>query len=210
MSISYVIEGFFLGLGLLVALGPKDTFVIRNSLAGKNFLLLVAICALSDALLIFLGVFGLGYVITSNKLFMTVTMVASIAYLVYFGVESSLSIFRKANYTINTKDSRHEHSQVKIIKGALFHSLLTPYAWLDTVLVIGSLSASKIGEDKYAFAGGAILASFSWFIFLTLGTSLVAPIFNSRRTWQLIDFIVATSMFILSAKLMQDYPWHYS
>jgi L-lysine exporter family protein LysE/ArgO len=201
-------EGFILGAALLVALGPKDTFVIRNSVQGDNALLLVLICSLSDLLLISLGVLGLGAVITHHRWLMMLTMTVSIIYLVFYGGQAAFAAFRGIT-PVGAGDvtSAPALPRGQVIRGALFHSLLTPFAWLDTVLVIGSISATKIGLAKYAFAGGAVTASFLWFVFLTLGSRIAAPLFRVKRVWVALDVIVATSMFLLAAKLLADYPW---
>jgi L-lysine exporter family protein LysE/ArgO len=207
MLIVEIIQGMLLGLGLLVALGPKDAFVIKNSIAKNNALLLILICTLSDVFLISVGMVGLGHLITSNPWFMTIAMLTSIAYLLYFGVKAFIS-FCTGSSQEKIPDHAIEISRSRIVKGALFHSLLTPYAWLDTVLIIGSIGATKIGMAQFGFAAGAMMASLCWFIFLTIGSQLAAPIFKNRRTWQALDMLVALSMFVLSIKLIQDYPWH--
>jgi L-lysine exporter family protein LysE/ArgO len=202
------IEGMLLGMGLLIALGPKDVFVIRNTMHGRNALELIAICSLADVLLISLGVLGLGAALTSHQWLMTLTMVFSIAYLAYFGVKALLAIQGSADSAPFDKVSAPSAgTNRQVIKAALFHSLLTPYAWLDTVLVIGSLSALKSGPAKLGFAAGAMTASFTWFVFLVIGSRMAAPAFRHRRAWQLLDLIVAASMLTLATKLAADYPW---
>ena len=208
-------EGFLLGLGLLVALGPKDTFVIKNSLGGQNALMLVAICTLSDVLLICLGVAGLGAVVSAHQWLMVSAMVLSIAYLVYFGVQALRSVYAGQVQPAGVDgviglQGTPAVPRAQVVRGALFHSLLTPYAWLDTVLVIGAISATKMGLAKFSFAGGAMLASLLWFVFLTTGSRFAAPMFRSRRAWQGLDLLVAVSMLVLAAKLLGDYPWRSS
>ena len=202
-----LIEGFVLGAGLLIALGPKDTFVIKNSFDGNNAFLLVLICALSDAVLITLGVLGLGAIITANRWVMVLTMTVSIIYLLYFGFRALHSAYL-GQTSVNGEAVVHTAvPRAEVIKGAIFHSLLSPFAWLDTVLVIGSISAIKVGADKLFFAGGAVLASFLWFITLTVGCRLAAPMFLNPRVWQGLDGLVFISMFLLAGKLLADYPW---
>ncbi|MDQ0012154.1 L-lysine exporter family protein LysE/ArgO [Variovorax boronicumulans] len=206
-TISFL-EGLLLGAGLLVALGPKDTFVIKNSLQGYSAITLVAICALSDVLLITLGVAGLGLLVASTRWAMVSAMVFSIGYLLYFSFQALRSAFASsASFAVAGTLPEKTKPAFGVVRMALFHSLLTPYAWLDTVLVIGSVSATKEGEAKIAFAAGAMLASFIWFIFLTAGARLAAPLFRARRAWQVLDLVVAVSMMALAAKLLSDYPW---
>ena len=202
------IEGMLLGMGLLVALGPKDVFVIRSTMHGHNALELIAICSLADVLLISLGVLGLGAVLTSHQWLMTLTMVFSVAYLAYFGVKALLSAHNGADSVpVANVSAPSSGANGQVIKTALFHSLLTPYAWLDTVLVIGSMSALKLAPAKFGFAAGAMTASLAWFVFLAMGSRVAAPVFRHRRSWQLLDLIVAVSMLSLAIKLAADYPW---
>jgi len=201
-------EGLALGLSLLVAIGPKDTFVIRNSLRGNNALLLVLICALSDVALIAFGVLGLGALVTANRWLMVLTMSGSVLYLIYFGVAALRSAKRGPDFGELSRSGVVGAQRSVVVKGALFHSLLTPLAWLDTVLVIGSISATKLGQAKFEFAGGAVAASFLWFIFLTASSRVAAPLFASKRMWQLLDIVAAASMFLLTSKLIADYPWN--
>jgi L-lysine exporter family protein LysE/ArgO len=201
-------EGFTLGIGLLIALGPKDTFVIKNSLGGQHALILVLICALSDVLLIVLGVLGLGTLISTSHGVMVIAMMLSIAYLLYYGVMAlRAAIVGMQSLELHGLDAEHAMPRRRVITEALFHSLLTPYAWLDTVLVIGAISSTKAGLGKWWFASGAILASFLWFMFLTRGARVAAPLFRSRRAWRMLDAIVAVSMLALAIKLLGDYPW---
>lgn len=203
-----LMEGFLLGSGLLLALGPKDTFVIKSSLQGHNLLMLVLICALSDVALIILGTVGLGAMVAANHWLMVGAMVFSIAYLLYFSVQALRSACARTERLLAADPLLHEvKTQSQVVKTAFFHSLLTPYAWLDTVLVIGAVSATKVGDAKLAFASGAMIASFLWFAFLTLGSRLAAPVFRSRRAWQCLDIVVAVSMIVLVAKLASDCPW---
>ncbi|MEZ2298262.1 LysE/ArgO family amino acid transporter [Variovorax sp. RCC_210] len=205
------LEGLLLGAGLLIAIGPKDAFVIRSSIRGSSVLMLVAICALSDALLIAVGVAGLGVLVASSRWAMVSAMVFSIGYLIYFGLQALAAAFRPVTAFDGAAASgdtvQGAGAGASVVRMALFHSLLTPYAWLDTVLVIGAVSATKAGEAKLAFAAGAMSASFIWFVFLTVGSRLAASLLRARRAWQLLDLAVALSMMVLAAKLLSDYPW---
>jgi L-lysine exporter family protein LysE/ArgO len=201
-------EGLLLGAGLLIALGPKDTFVIKNSLQGYSATKLIAICAFSDVLLIALGVAGLGLVVAANRWAMVSAMVFSIGYLMYFSFQALQSVLESsASPAADCKALLEPTATSRVAGMALFHSLATPYAWLDTVLVIGSVSATKAGDAKFAFAAGAMIASFIWFTFLSFGARLAAPLFRDRRAWQALDLVVAFSMMALAMKLVSDYPW---
>ncbi|WP_320200731.1 LysE/ArgO family amino acid transporter (plasmid) [Agrobacterium sp. rho-13.3] len=204
MSIPFI-EGLGLALGLLIALGPKDTYVIKNSIRAGNALALVLICSISDILLILLGVWGLGALITENPLLLLVTMTGSIAYLVFFGCQALMGAIKGVE--IVAEQPHFNAARSAVIKGALFHSLLTPYAWLDTVFVIGTISTTKEGIVKAAFAGGAMSASFFWFSFLTIGSRLAAPLFRNKQMWRGLDAIVAVSMFLLATKLAAGILW---
>jgi L-lysine exporter family protein LysE/ArgO len=142
---------------------------------------------------------------------MVVAMVLSIAYLVYYGAMAlRAAIAGKQNIELQGLDAGQAVPRSRIFTEALVHSLLTPYAWLDTVLVIGAISSTKAGVGKWWFASGAIVASFLWFVFLTRGARVAAPLFRSRWAWRMLDVIVAASMLALAVKLLGDYPWQSS
>ncbi|WDD96008.1 LysE family transporter [Burkholderia sp. FERM BP-3421] len=201
-------EGFLLGLGLLIALGPKDTFTIRNSLDGRHAPMLMAIGAAVDALLITLGVIGLGAAFAGGHRLHVTGMMLTSGYLLYF----SFHAFRSAyvGFEDGLDELAHEtalDSRWQVVKQALSHALLTPYAWFDTVLVVGAFSTIHAGVAKVLFAGGAMAASVVWFGLLTLGAKVTAPLLRSRGTWRKLDGAVGVAMLLLMLRLLAAYPW---
>ena len=57
-GLSALATGFLLGLSLILAIGPQNAFVLRQGLLNQHVLPVVLFCALSDALLIGLGIAG--------------------------------------------------------------------------------------------------------------------------------------------------------
>jgi L-lysine exporter family protein LysE/ArgO len=202
------VEGFLLGLGLLIALGPKDTFTIRNSLDGRHALVLLTIGTAVDALLIGLGVAGLGAAFAGDHRLRVIGMMLTSGYLLYF----SFHAFRSAyvGFEDGLDELAHEtalDSRWETVKQALAHALLAPYAWLDTVLVIGAFSTIHAGWSKLTFAGGAMLASLVWFGVLTLGVRFTASWLRNRWTWRKLDALVGIVMLGLMLRLLAAYPW---
>ena len=54
------IEGFALSMGLILAIGPQNIFVLRQGLLRSHVFAVCLVCSLADALLITVGVLGLG------------------------------------------------------------------------------------------------------------------------------------------------------
>jgi L-lysine exporter family protein LysE/ArgO len=201
-------EGFLLGLGLLIALGPKDTFTIRNSLDGRHARVLLMIGVAVDALLITLGVAGLSAVFAGDHRLRVIGMMLTSGYLLYF----SFHAFRSAyvGFEDGLDELVHEtalDSRRQVVTRALSHALLTPYAWFDTVLVVGAFSTIHAGSSKVAFAGGAMGASLLWIGLLTLGAKATAPVLRSRKIWRQLDGAVGVVMLVLLLRLLAAYPW---
>ncbi len=190
---------------MLMALGPKDVFVIRNSETWRRVVALIVICAGADALLIGVGVWGLGAVITRNDWLMVPVMVGGLAYLLFFGIQAFRSCFSAGPGTQNGPDaSPSARSGRKMLSGALMHSLLTPYAWIDTVVVIGSMSAAQHSGNRVPFAAGAVAASVSWFLALATVSRLSVVWLSRRAVWRVLDFIVGLSMVALIVSLLPE------
>ena len=202
-------DGYLLGLALLMALGPKDVFVIRNSVTWGRVAALVLICAGADALLIGVGVLGLGAVVTRNDWLMVPVMAVSMVYLLYFGVQAfRSSLTSEAGAQKVLVSARTVHSRRQMLNGALVHSLLTPYAWIDTVIMIGSMSAAQAASDRMPFALGAVAASLSWFLALATASRLSVEWLSRRAVWRVLDFIVGLSMLALMTSLAPELTQH--
>jgi len=192
-----ILPGFLTGLSLIIAIGAQNAFVLRQGLTRKYIILVVLICALSDALLITLGTAGLGALIQAIPLLLEILRWLGVGYLTWFGI----SAVRK----VLTKDSLHvsEDSSVSLKKTVLMtlgFTFLNPHVYLDTFILVGGL-ANQFSDSKWFFALGAVCASFIWFFSLGFTASKMALIMAKPLFWKLLDTFIAAVMFSLAINL---------
>jgi L-lysine exporter family protein LysE/ArgO len=193
-------EGLLLGLGLFTSIGPKDTFVIKRALSGQHLIVLAMVCAGSDALLIVLGSAGLAALLARSPLFLSLSLWGGIAYLLCLGglaLRAAITGSKPAE-TVEVK-LRYTARQTLYSSAAI--SLLNPYAWMDTVLVIGAIAASKDAGLRISFMLGTISASLIWFFFLTYFSHACRWLFTRKSAWRALDGLVACMMLSMALHL---------
>lgn len=192
-----IIPGFLAGLSLIIAIGAQNAFVIRQGLTKKFVLLTVLICAFSDALLIALGASGLGALIKSNKNILEFVRWFGVIYLLWFAFKSAKSAFKQA-----TLDSAGDASADKksVILTVLALTFLNPHVYLDTVILLGSIS-NQFGSDKWFFAFGGMLASFTWFTAIGFGARSASRFMARPIFWKILDSLIAVIMLSIGAFL---------
>ena len=191
--------GFFLGISLIVAIGAQNAFLLRQGLLRQHVFILCLICALSDALLIVVGVFGFGILVSQAKwLIDSVTLGGAIFLFVY-----GFMAFRR----VMSPDAMKAASQgagnlAKAIATCLALTYLNPHVYLDTVILLGGLSANYQGVDRAAYGIGAATGSFVWFFALGYGARLLVGVFENPKAWQILDFIIGCIMWLIAASLL--------
>jgi len=193
-------EGLLLGMGLFAAPGPKDTLVIRQGVGRGPIWAVVAICVLADVLLIAVGVAGLGSLLGSRPGVVALLLLSGAAYLLWFGGQRLLACLRNQSMP-NTQGG---HSQRGLLRTALVLGFANPYAWLDTVVLIGSIGAAKPTGQQALFASGAMTASLVWFVILALGCQRLTRLFQAPVVWRWLDAGVAVLMVYLAGMLITD------
>jgi len=192
-----IIPGFLAGLSLIIAIGAQNAFVIRQGLTKKYVLLTVLICAVSDALLIALGASGLGALIKSNKNVLEFVRWFGVIYLLWFAFKSARSAFRKASLNSAGEASGDVKSVVLTVLALTF---LNPHVYLDTVILLGSIS-NQFDSDKWFFVLGAMIASFTWFTAIGFGAKSASRFMSKPIFWKILDSIIAAIMLSIAAFL---------
>ena len=192
-----IIPGFLTGLSLIIAIGAQNAFEIRQGLTKKYVLLTVLICAVSDALLIALGASGLGALIKSNKNVLEFVRWFGVVYLLWFAFKSARSAFRKASLNSAGEASGDIKSVVLTVLALTF---LNPHVYLDTVILLGSIS-NQFGSDKWFFVLGAMIASFTWFTAIGFGAKSASRFMSKPIFWKILDSIIAAIMLSIAAFL---------
>ena len=192
------IPGFFTGLSLIVAIGAQNAFLLRLGLARNHVFTAVAICAISDALLIALGIGGLGIVVEQSDLALEIVKWIGVTYLVIFALRS----FWKARFPDALLPSEQTTRKLSaVVAATLAFTFLNPHVYLDTVLLVGSIG-NQYGPDRWWFALGAAIASATWFISLGFGSRALAPLMSRTSTWRILDSVIGIIMLLIAARLI--------
>jgi L-lysine exporter family protein LysE/ArgO len=204
--ISAFFTGFFLGFSLILAIGAQNTFVLRQGMLGQHVFFIALFCALSDALLITIGIVGMSFVL--NNFIMQVSnwlFGFSVIWLIGYGVLRINSIFKSDRVIeIETSKSKGLFQSLSIVA---FLTFFNPHVYLDTLILIGSISQQFLSEDKIAFGLGACLASFIFFFSLGYGAKFLSPIMKSPSSWRILDALVALIMFTIAIKIAYFINW---
>jgi L-lysine exporter family protein LysE/ArgO len=191
-----LLAGFMMGLSLIVAIGPQNAFVLTSGLRRERWAMVTTICIAGDLLLIAAGVVGLGGVISRVPLLVTTTRVAGAAYLLFLAAGRWRAARHPASLTHGRTNSPHS-----VTRRALALTFLNPHVYLDTVVLLGSIS-THWGSQRWIFAVGAGSASLVWFLSLGGAARRLAPMVRSARVWTVIDIITAGIMVIVAMTLI--------
>ena len=192
-------SGFSLGLSLILAIGAQNAFVLKQGIKKQHVFLVCTICALSDAVLIFVGVSGLGYVVERYQVIKTAALWGGFVFLSIYGLRSLYSAF-SASHTLMSGDEE-ARGAAKTALLTLAFTWLNPHVYLDTALLLGSVS-TKFGERAGLFGVGAMCASFAFFFLLGYGARFLAPLFQKPAAWKILEFFVGVTMITLGAMLV--------
>ena len=198
-----LLSGFLLGLSLILAIGPQNAFVLRQGMLRQHTLAVVLFCSLSDALLIILGIAGLSWFISdfasqySELLFGLAALWLSV-----YGLQ------RLKDAWLGKSGMQAASAQYQGLRATLgVAALLTfanPHVYLDTVVLLGTLSLQYFGAAKVAFGVGAVIASLTFFSLLAIGARALSPLMGTTRSWRIIDTVIACVMFALAYGLLQS------
>jgi L-lysine exporter family protein LysE/ArgO len=191
--------GLLLGASLIVAIGAQNAFILKQGILRQHVFPLCAICALSDAALIALGVAGVGALVSRSGLLLKGVTVGGALFLLAYALIAARRAWRPGALTVGGEGGG---SLGQAVATVLAFTFLNPHVYLDTVLLIGSFSAHYPGRARLAFATGAMLASFLWFFGLGYGARLLAPLFRRRAAWRVLDGLIALVMASLGASLL--------
>lgn len=192
------VSGFLLGASLIIAIGAQNAFVLRQGLQRRFVLPVCLICALSDAVLIVAGVAGLGALVQRSPGLLTLVTAGGAIFLFAYGLRAFFRAWRPESMTIGSEDAG---SLRGAIAACLAFTFLNPHVYLDTVVLLGSLSTAYSGPARAAYAGGAALASFVWFFGLGYGARFLAPLFQRPGSWRVLDVTIGGVMWTLAARL---------
>lgn len=199
------LAGFGFGLSLIVAIGAQNAYVLRQGLRKEHIFVIVAICAISDALLIAVGVAGLGAIIQQlDWLLLLIELVGGV-FLCTYGIMAAKRAWKPE--VLNTDTGGKAVSLKVAIGTALALTYLNPHVYLDTVLLLGSV-AGTYEANRWWFAIGAMIGSVLWFSTLGFGARALAPVFQKPTAWRVLDAIIAIVMLTLGISLLVSFVQH--
>lgn len=199
MSTTALLQGFLTGGGLIVAIGAQNALVLRQGLMRQHVAPVVAVCALSDMLLIAVGVFGLGRLIASSPLMLELFRWGGAAFLLVYAAKAAL---RAASTRAGLQAQAGSATLATVLGGTLAMTYLNPHVYLDTVVLLGTIGSQQPAEARMSFAAGAMLASAMWFSLLGFGAAAVAGPLRRPVVWRSIDAVIAVVMAALGLQLV--------
>lgn len=195
VNLAPALTGFATSLGLIVAIGAQNAWVLRQGVRREHVGIVVAICAVSDLILIAVGTAAVGAVSSLAPWVLQVLRWGGVIYLVGFAATSFRSALRPGALE---ESSARPAASVALTTIAL--TWLNPHVYLDTVLMIGTVTNS-FGQDRWVAATGAFLASATWFIALGLGARALSKPLARPSTWRVVDLGVGLIMLAVAANL---------
>lgn len=189
--------GLVTGLALIIAIGAQNAFVLRQGIRREHVGVVVALCIVSDALLILGGTAGIGALVSRFPAVLDILRWGGAAYLAWWAVRSFRSALRPATLTADAPRSRGS-----VVATTLALTYLNPHVYLDTVVLLGSLANQQGPGTRWVFAAGAVVGSVVWFCALGYGARALSGVLNSPRTWRVVDLLIGVVMLALAVKLV--------
>ncbi len=201
-NLSAFASGFLLGASLIIAIGAQNAYVLRLGLLREHVFVVATICAVSDMILIVLGVAGVGTLVSSSPVLLTVAAVGGAIFLFLYGL---ISFYRALKpEVLKAAEDGAGLALWTVIATSLLFTWANPHVYLDTIVLLGSISGRYPTESRVFFAVGASLASVVWFYGLGYGARLLAPLFRKPIAWRVLDVLIGIVMWGIAARLVAD------
>jgi L-lysine exporter family protein LysE/ArgO len=188
------LSGMLLSLSLIIAIGPQNAHVLRMGLLRSHVGLTVLACAVTDVVLISLGVAGLAQLGNLSSAVHGAMVGAAMLFLLHYGWGAARRVWANQYRGLSAAQQGAPASRTQALGAALAFSWLNPHAWLDTAVLIGTASLAYAQPDNWKFGAGAAAGSLLWFVALGLGAQLLAHKLARPAVWRGIDTVVALTM----------------
>ena len=193
------LTGLSVSGGLILAIGAQNAFVLRQGLRGEHVALVCATCAASDALLIQVGITSFRSMVVLAPWLRPMMRYAGAAFLIWYGARSLRSAY--AATTALQPAPGSAAGLRRTLATCLALTWLNPHVYLDTLLLIGSISTRFPGREA-AFAAGAVTASVAFFFSLGYGAAILRPLFAKPAAWRMLEGVIALTMWAVAAQLL--------
>lgn len=201
------IEGFLLGGSLIIAIGAQNAYVLSLGISRNHHLASASICAIIDISLIFMGVAGVGSWVQANPGLLKIALWGGAVFLFLYGLRTLRSAVKGEVMEVDASGgfvSGGRPSLKRVAFTTLAVSLLNPHVYLDTVVLMGSISGKFAGSGRFVFAAGASTASVIWFYSLAFAGQLMAPALARPTAWRVLDVIICLTMWGIAVRLVLD------
>jgi L-lysine exporter family protein LysE/ArgO len=190
---SPLILGFIASFTLIAAIGAQNAFVLRQGIRREHVLPVVALCTVSDIVLISAGIAGVGALISAHPSALNIAKFGGALFLVGYGLLAARRAWRPSSLTPSEKAPAR---LVEVLLTCAALTFLNPHVYLDTVVLLGAL-ANEHRDERWLFGVGAVTASAVWFVSLGLGARQLAGLFARPMTWRVLDGLIAVMMIAL-------------
>jgi L-lysine exporter family protein LysE/ArgO len=197
--LSAILAGFALGGGLIVAIGAQNAFVIRQGVLNSHIFWICLFCAVSDAILIWGGTYGLGIILKQLPLLTPVMTYGGAAFLTWYGIKAARRVLDPHALA---EEGKTTTSLFMALASCAAFTWLNPHVYLDTVVFVGAIANARPAGEQAPFAFGATLASFIWFFGIGYGAKALRGPLSKPIVWRAIDAAIALIMFWLAIKLL--------
>lgn len=199
MEFGPYIRGFGVGIGLIAAIGAQNAYILARGIHRNHHWLVASIASVIDALLITLGLLGMGQLVKQFPELVRITTIGGAIFLLVYGAMAFRNVFKSAS--LRAEGGKVSARQATLT--VLAFSLLNPHVYLDTVVFLGSIGIQEASEHRFAFGAGAVTASFVWFFLLALGGQSMQGWFRKPLTWKILDGFIALVMWTIAVSLLK-------
>jgi L-lysine exporter family protein LysE/ArgO len=194
---SPLVLGFIASFTLIAAIGAQNAFVLRQGIRREHVLPVVALCTVSDILLITAGIAGVGVLISAHPSALNIAKFGGALFLVGYGLMAARRAWRPSSLTPSESVPAR---LIDVLLTCAAMTFLNPHVYLDTVVLLGAL-ANEHRDERWLFGIGAVTASAVWFVSLGLGARRLAGLFATPLTWRILDSLIAVMMIALGVSL---------
>ena len=189
-----LLQGALISGGLIVAIGAQNAFILRQGLLGQKVFYACTVCFICDAVLISLGILGIGTALQNSPFFLNTLAFIGAVFLYWYGLNSFYRAYKGDSHLHVEQGTKKEQSVSKLVITTLAITLLNPHVYLDTLVIIGGIGGTLASDEKRWFLAGSLLASLIWFYGLGYASKKLIPFFESSKTWVVLDSLIGVVM----------------
>jgi L-lysine exporter family protein LysE/ArgO len=200
--ISIFIQGLLISGGLIIAIGAQNAYILRQGLLGQKVFYACAVCFICDAVLITLGILGVGSILQTSPFFLNFLAILGALFLYWYACNSFIRAYKGNSHLHIEQGVGKQPSLAKLMLTTLAITLFNPHVYLDTLVIIGGIGGTLGKEEKHWFLLGSIVASFAWFFGLGYASKKLIPFFENSKTWMILDSVIGLVMVWIATGLV--------